>query len=114
MTHQMKLQAKPFERIKQGTKTIEMRLHDEKRQIIKKGDRIIFTNLIAPNQTLEVEVLRMHLFDSFKSLYKSFNKTKLGYNKKELANYKDMLLYYSTAEQTKFGVVGIEIKLIKT
>ena len=31
MKHEMKLNNEPFERIKNGTKTIEMRLNDEKR-----------------------------------------------------------------------------------
>ena len=34
MIHKMKLNKSPFERIKNGTKTIEFRLYDEKRQQI--------------------------------------------------------------------------------
>ena len=40
MIHRMKLNESPFERIKNGTKTIEFRLYDEKRQQIKVGDKI--------------------------------------------------------------------------
>ena len=43
-THEMKLHASPFEMIKSGAKNIELRLFDEKRQKIKTGDDIIFTN----------------------------------------------------------------------
>ena len=32
MLHKMKLNENPFERIKNGTKTVEFRLFDEKRQ----------------------------------------------------------------------------------
>ena len=35
MLHKMKLNESPFERIKNGTKTIEFRLYDEKRQQVK-------------------------------------------------------------------------------
>ena len=36
----------PFEQIKSGVKTIELRLYDEKRQALSVvGDTIIFTNL---------------------------------------------------------------------
>ena len=38
MLHKMKLNESPFERIKNGTKTIEFRLYDEKRQKIKIRD----------------------------------------------------------------------------
>ena len=42
MIHNMKLNESPFERIKNGTKTIEFRLYDEKRRQIKIGDKIVF------------------------------------------------------------------------
>ena len=40
MIHKMKLNENPFERIKNGTKTVEFRLYDEKRQQIKIGNKI--------------------------------------------------------------------------
>ena len=40
MLYKMKLNKSPFERIKNGTKTIEFRLYDEKRKQIKVGDKI--------------------------------------------------------------------------
>lgn len=45
MIHRMKLNESPFERIKDGTKTIEFRLYDEKRRQIKIGDQIEFSKL---------------------------------------------------------------------
>lgn len=44
MTHKMNLQDKYFDFIKNGTKRIELRLNDEKRQQIKIGDSIEFSN----------------------------------------------------------------------
>ena len=41
-THSMRLQEKFFNYIKYGTKRIELRLFDEKRQAIQVGDEIIF------------------------------------------------------------------------
>ena len=46
MLHKMKLNKSPFERIKNGTKTIEFRLFDEKRQQIKVGDKIEFSKFL--------------------------------------------------------------------
>ena len=37
MLHEMKLQDDPFKKISDGTKTIEMRLYDEKRKKSKSG-----------------------------------------------------------------------------
>lgn len=46
----MNLNNDPFNRIKDGIKTIELRLNDEKRQLLKEKDLIEFTN----RTTLEV------------------------------------------------------------
>ena len=43
----MKLKNEPFVSIKNGLKTIEMRLFDEKRKQIKVGDTIEFTNIVS-------------------------------------------------------------------
>ena len=45
MTHHMKLVQHPFEMIRSGQKTIEIRLNDEKRQRIKLDDYIEFTQI---------------------------------------------------------------------
>ena len=44
MKHNMNLNNRPFKSIKEGTKTIELRLNDEKRSLLKVGDEIEFTN----------------------------------------------------------------------
>lgn len=45
--YEMRLHNAPFELIKNGTKTIEIRLNDEKRSLIKEGDIIEFENRIT-------------------------------------------------------------------
>ena len=44
MRHEMKLNNEPFEKIKNETKTVELRLNDEKRQLLRVKDLIEFTN----------------------------------------------------------------------
>ena len=41
--HSMKLKPLPFAAIQSGKKVLELRLNDEKRQKIKIGDTIVFT-----------------------------------------------------------------------
>lgn len=113
MIYEMKLQNDPFNKIKNGIKTIEMRLYDEKRRKLKENDIIEFTNVLT-NEKIRVQVLRLHLFNNFKELYEHFDKVSLGYNKDEVAQSSDMDIYYSKEEQQKYGVVGIEIKLKNT
>ena len=56
MLHKMKLNESPFERIKNGSKTIEFRLYDEKRQKVKIGDKIEFSKLPDLQEKLLVDV----------------------------------------------------------
>lgn len=111
MKHEMKLNNEPFECIKNGTKTIELRLNDEKRKLLTVGDYIEFTNKVT-NEKLLVEVIDLFKYNSFEELYKHFNKIEIGYSINEEANPKDMENYYSKEEQEKYGVLGIKIKKI--
>lgn len=113
MTHYMNLNASPFEMIKCGVKTIELRLFDEKRQVLAVNDSIVFTMTDDPSQQITVKVKALHLFSSFEELYAELPLENCGYTKEELptASYKDMEQYYSQEKQTKYGVVGIEIQL---
>lgn len=108
----MRLHKGPFELIKNGSKTIELRLYDEKRQMINVGDIITFENR-SDGDKIIVKVIALHKYPNFEELYKHFNKVSMGYKEDEEANPKDMELYYSSEEQSKYGVVGIEMELIK-
>lgn len=112
MKHEMKLNNGPFKNIKDGTKTIELRLNDEKRQLLKIKDLIEFTNRETLEQML-VEIINLYHYPSFEELYKHFDKVAMGYKEDEEANPKDMEEYYSKEEQEKYGVIGIEIKKLK-
>lgn len=105
------LDDKYFNLIKVGIKTIELRLYDEKRRKINVGDIIEFENR-KDGEIIKVEVVNLHIYSNFEELYKYFDKTKLGYNENEVANPKDMEVFYSIEEQNKYGVVGIELKLM--
>ena len=108
--HKMRLINDAFERMKKGIKTVEIRLYDEKRQLIKPGDIIEFTNLDT-GELLRVKVIKLHLFDSFKELFDHFDKKAFGIN--ESTTYKSMDRFYTKEEQEKYKAVGIEIKLIE-
>ncbi len=111
MKHEMKLNTEPFNKIKNKTKTIELRLYDEKRKLLKINDLIIFTN-IETNEKLEVVIEDLTRFISFEELYKHFDKVSLGYKKDDTYSASDMEKYYSKEEQNKYGVLAIKIKKI--
>ena len=108
MIHQMKLNEDPFERIKNGTKTIEFRLYDEKRRKVKIGDKIEFSKLPDLQEKILVDVLDLYTEPSFEELFEKL------YEDKELAKQKANAMYeiYSPENKKKYGVVGIKIKLV--
>lgn len=112
MVHSLRLNKAPFEAIKARTKTIEMRLYDEKRQKIKVGDEIIFSLRDDSSQTLHCKVKSISVFDSFKELYNNYDKVCLGYLSSEPASSEDMEQYYSKDEQALYGVVAIEVEVV--
>ena len=112
MTHAMQLQPAPFEMIRNGTKTIELRLFDEKRKKIRIGDTISFTNTVS-KEVLNVKVLALSVFDSFETLYSRLPLLECGYTEDDVdtASPDDMNAYYPKKLQQKYGVVGIRIAL---
>lgn len=110
----MRLNDEPFELIRLGIKTIELRLYDEKRRAVAPKDRIEFIKASDESQRILSEVLDIHLFPSFRELYAALQLLKCGYTEKDIASasYTDMEKYYAREEEEKLGVVGIEIKVI--
>ena len=104
MTHQMKLRPLPFSQIQTGVKTLELRLYDEKRRLIRVGDRITFTQT-ETGETLTVRVTSLHPFPCFGDLF-----ARLG--TECCAGAVDMVLYYPPEQQQRFGVLGIGITLL--
>lgn len=113
MTHSMQLQPSPFEMIRNGTKTIELRLFDEKRRKIQIGDTISFANT-ETREVLSVKVLELFVFDSFETLYSRLPLLECGYTKEDVdtASPDDMNAYYPKEMQQQYGVVGIRIALL--
>ena len=109
MLHHMKLQSSPFEKIKNGSKTIELRLNDEKRQQVQTGDFIEFSCLDNLDDKIQTRVTALHHFSTFAELYASLPKEKLGYAASETPVPEHMDKYYSHENQEKYGVLGIEL-----
>lgn len=112
--HTMNLNPSPFKMIREGNKTIELRLYDEKRKMISVGDVITFTNTTDSNDTLCAKVIDLYIFNSFDELYKNLPLMECGYTKEniDIASPCDMEKYYSKEMQQQYGVVGIKISLI--
>lgn len=106
----MKLQALPFGMIKDGTKTVECRLYDEKRQTIAIGDEIVFSHMDDPEQTIKVEVKGLLRYATFADMFEANEPHRFGGT--DAAGLTESLLeYYSLDQQREHGVLGIDVKL---
>ena len=112
--HFMKLNPEPFELIENGVKTIELRLLDEKRRKIRKGDIIRFERTDDETEILRVTVKDLFVFKSFEDLYSIMPLEKCGYTSENInrASPEDMKKYYSDEQLASHNAVGILIELI--
>ena len=110
MIHEMKLQPKYYEFIKNGTKRIELRLNDEKRSLIKLGDTIKFLKEPELTEFMEVSVTGLLHYSTFSDLFNDFSVEIMA----DKSITKDELLkvlqeFYTTEKQKQYGVLGIRI-----
>ena len=118
MLHSMNLNASPFERIKSGKKIIEIRLFDEKRQLLNLGDIINFSRL-PDSEELTVQVLTVKVtgllhYQTFVDLVNDLPMVYFGYPEDSDRDsfIKSIYNIYTSEQEEKYGVLGIKIKLI--
>ena len=113
MIHEMKLQPEYFNFILNGTKRIEIRLNDEKRQNIKLGDKIKFLKEPYLNESFEAQFIGLLRYNSFEEMFKDYDISILSdksMTKEELISVLEQ--FYTKEKQEKYGVLGIRIELI--
>ena len=113
MEHEMKLQPEYYNFIVNGTKRIEIRLYDEKRQQIKIGDVIKFLKEPELNDSFNAKVVGLLRYNSFEEMFKDFDISILSdesMTKNELISVLEQ--FYTKEKQKKYGVLGIRIELI--
>ncbi|MDD5084301.1 MAG: ASCH domain-containing protein [Candidatus Moranbacteria bacterium] len=111
MIHIIGLQLHSFNQIKEGIKTIEARLLDEKRRKIKLGD--IIEIKLEPDRvtTIRVEVVGLLNYKTFLNLINDFPITAFGDDTKE-AFLARTSSFYTPEQEKKYSVLGIKIQLI--
>lgn len=113
MEHMMKLQSKYYNYMLYGTKRIELRLLDEKRQLIMIGDVITFLNESNINESFNVKVVELLHYNSFEEMFEDFDISVLcdkSMTKDELLSVLNEI--YPFTKQRNLGVLGIRIELV--
>ncbi|GHV00143.1 isomerase [Clostridia bacterium] len=111
-THEMKLRPEPFEKMRQGIKTVEVRLNDEKRKAVKVGDYIVFSQTDS-GEKLTTEVKGLYPYPTFVWLFRAFPATLFGCEESttEAEFVASMGQYYGEDEERANGVLGIGIRV---
>ncbi|WP_338231200.1 ASCH domain-containing protein [Companilactobacillus muriivasis] len=109
----MHLNHQPFMAIKNGTKTIEVRLNDEKRSKLQVGDEIRFTDF-KTDDSVVTEILDLEQFASFKDLFRKYSGAVIGSPEDESIAELDRenQEIYSREMEEKYGALAIKIKLV--
>lgn len=109
MIHEMRLDPDIFEEIKDGNKTIEYRLFDEKRRKIKVGDKIEFKKRPDFKEIILVDVLEIYTEKTFENLFRKFysDEDKI----KESVSY--MNRFYPPEKIEEYGAIAIKFSIIK-
>ena len=112
--HCMHLAPEPFALVKNGRKTVELRLWDEKRRRLRPGDVIRFECADGSGKVLRVRVTELLCFATFTELYAAVPLAELGCGEDQLASAspEDMDAYYSPEQQARWGVTGIRFTLL--
>jgi ASC-1-like (ASCH) protein len=115
MNHSMKLNERPYKKIRSKTKTIEIRLFDEKRKELNIGDIIEFSKLPDLTNKLKVKVTALLRYKTFRDLVNDFGMEYYGYSKDNSVDdfVESCYTIYSKEQEEKYGVLGIKIELLE-
>ncbi len=103
--HHMGLEEEYLELIKEGKKTVEGRVKDDKRVRIKPGDKILF------NRRLLVEVVDVREYDSFEEMLREEGLENVLPNVDSIEEGVEVYRrFYSSGKEKMFGVLAIEVR----
>ena len=103
-----------FEVVKNETKTIEVRVNDEKRRRLKVGDKIAFLKRPDELEQIEAIVEELIYYKDFNDLVKDYTIEEMylkGYTKEYFLNL--LKRFYSDEEIEEYGTVAIRFKKIE-
>lgn len=112
MVHEMKLNNKAFNNIKNGIKKFELRIYDNKRKNINLGDTIVFHNLNNLNDTISVKVIALLRYPTFADLFTDIDYKLCGTANSLDEKLKRVHTFYTIEQEQKYGILAIKIQLL--
>jgi len=110
---ELRLDEDIFEIVKNGTKRVEVRLYDEKRKLMKKGDKLTFYKRPLEEEKLDTKIIEINKFDNINNLLEKYEMKEIYIDGFEKVEFIELLeRFYSKEEQEKYGFVAIEFEVI--
>lgn len=108
--HEMKLDKVSFEKLDKGFKTLELRLMDEKRQMLELGDRITFRLFPTLDHSCTMIVTGLLHYPNFDALLDDVDMRWLGLEDSKKEWQKNVMRQiYSPEDEKEYGVLGIRM-----
>ena len=108
----MRLEPRAFDLLKCRSKTIDLRVMDEKRSKIKVGDVVYFIKDCHHAQLLKAKVTEIERFSSFDEAFSALDATAIGYRGYMLLDFLEaMYAIYSETKEYELGVVAFHLEL---
>ena len=102
-----------FDVVKNGSKTVEVRINDEKRRKMTIGDELVFIKRPLEIEKIVTKITDLKVYNTFNELVKDYDIKNLyleTFTKDEFLKLLER--FYSKEEQEKYGVVAIEFKKV--
>lgn len=106
MKHEMHLEEEFFNKVKEGTKKVEIRLRDVKRRALKVGDTILFEDR-KTKEKIDAIITDLKVYDTFEEILNDYNLQVLGLNTNDPAFINN---FYTPEEIKKYKLPVISFK----
>lgn len=99
--------------VKNGTKRVEVRLNDKKRELMKVGNTLTFYKRPLLDEKINTKITNLCRFKTIEELLNKYQMKEIyvdGFNKEEFVELLNR--FYTKEEQEKYGFVAIEFEVL--
>lgn len=110
---ELRLDEDIFEIVESGTKRVEVRLHDKKRELMKIGNNLTFYKRPLLEDKIVTKITGLQRFKTIEELLNKYDMKDIyidGFTKEEFIKLIER--FYSKEEQEKYGFVAIEFEVL--
>ena len=113
MEYKMGLYEGPFNSIKSGNKTVEVRLNDQKRRNLREGDTIEFTKLPKKDEKIYVEIQALKRYSLFREMYEDIPAEQFDAAGRDIEERMETIYkIYSSDIEKEWGTLAILMRLV--